>query len=60
LKIDIRGDAFKLLEDFIDSSTGLYYKDVVKALYYAEDVFLKRVRLLDKAVKKAKLAGKKC
>jgi hypothetical protein len=59
LKINIRGDAFKLLEDFIDSSMGLFYKDVATALYYSEDVFLKRVRLLDKAVKKAKLESKR-
>jgi hypothetical protein len=59
VKITIRGDAFKLLEDFIDSSTGLFYKDVIRSLYYNEDVFLKRVRFLDKAVKKAKLENKK-
>lgn len=54
MKIDICGDALKLLEDFINTATGLYSKGVASSLYYAEDVFLLRAWLLDKALQKAK------
>jgi hypothetical protein len=54
MKIDICGDALKLLEDFINGATGLYFKEVASSLYYVEDAFIMRARLLDKALQTAK------
>jgi hypothetical protein len=54
MKIDVNGDALVLLEDFINSATGLYYKNVADALYYIEDAFVQRAILLNKAIQKAK------
>jgi hypothetical protein len=59
MKIDVNGDALALLEDFINGATGLYYKDVANALYYIEDAFVQRARLLNKALQKAKRESEK-
>lgn len=54
MKIEINGDAFRLLEHFICYATGKHYKNLARAMFYDEDGFLIRAHLLDRAVHMAK------
>jgi hypothetical protein len=51
--IDISGDAYALLDDFIRYATGKESPYVADALDYCEDSFLVRAKLLKKAVLKS-------
>jgi len=49
MKIDITGDALKLLNDFIKYGR-LYTGELSDAMYYCEDGFIHRLNLLEQAV----------
>jgi hypothetical protein len=53
LKIDVNGDAYRLLEHFVEYSSGARSEDVADVMCYDREAFLVRALYLKKAFLKA-------